>query len=124
MVSGEELSLYGSAPNRTESAQVVSHNVFVCRKGTGCYVGIDIFLFFINTFLIDFIVVFSVVLWCITLAELVIFWLQKTFSFAVRDSLINVGPLKDFSYGLRINADANATGIAKQSNYELVSLFP
>ncbi|KAL1319206.1 hypothetical protein HN51_071507 [Arachis hypogaea] len=65
LVSGEELSLYGSAPNRTESA-------------------------------------------------------QKTFSFAVRDSLINVGPLKDFSYGLRINADANATGIAKQSNYELV----
>ncbi|CAL5185052.1 unnamed protein product [Lathyrus oleraceus] len=65
MVSGEELSLYGSAPNRTESA-------------------------------------------------------QKSFSFAVRDSLINVGPLKDFSYGLRINADANATGIAKQSNYELV----
>jgi len=41
----------------------------------------------------------------------------------VRDSLINVGPLKDFSYGLRINADANATGIAKQSNYELVSIF-
>ncbi|XP_073220411.1 cleavage and polyadenylation specificity factor subunit 1 isoform X2 [Cicer arietinum] len=65
MVSGEELSLYGSATNRTESA-------------------------------------------------------QKSFSFAVRDSLINVGPLKDFSYGLRINADANATGIAKQSNYELV----
>lgn len=46
--------------------------------------------------------------------------MQKSFSFAVRDSLINVGPLKDFSYGLRINADANATGIAKQSNYELV----
>ncbi|KAL8091794.1 hypothetical protein AgCh_034160 [Apium graveolens] len=45
---------------------------------------------------------------------------QKTFSFTVRDSLINVGPLKDFSYGLRINADHNATGIAKQSNYELV----
>ncbi|CAK9135184.1 unnamed protein product [Ilex paraguariensis] len=45
---------------------------------------------------------------------------QKTFSFAVRDSLINVGPLKDFSYGLRINADPNATGVAKQSNYELV----
>ncbi|XP_034204050.1 cleavage and polyadenylation specificity factor subunit 1 isoform X3 [Prunus dulcis] len=65
MVSGEELSLYGSAPNNAESA-------------------------------------------------------QKSFSFAVRDSLINVGPLKDFSYGLRINADANATGIAKQSNYELV----
>ncbi|KAI8032762.1 Cleavage and polyadenylation specificity factor subunit 1 [Camellia lanceoleosa] len=45
---------------------------------------------------------------------------QKTFSFAVRDSLINVGPIKDFSYGLRINADPNAVGIAKQSNYELV----
>lgn len=39
----------------------------------------------------------------------------------MRDSLINVGPLKDFSYGMRINADLNATGIAKQSNYELVS---
>jgi hypothetical protein len=39
----------------------------------------------------------------------------------VRDSLINVGPLKDFSYGLRANADPNATGNAKQSNYELVS---
>ncbi|CAI0403493.1 unnamed protein product, partial [Linum tenue] len=66
VMSGEELSLYGSASNNTESA-------------------------------------------------------QKTFSFAVRDSLTNVGPLKDFSYGLRINADANATGSAKQSNYELVS---
>lgn len=48
--------------------------------------------------------------------------MQKTFSFAVRDSLINVGPLKDFSNGLRINADLSATGIAKQSNYELVSV--
>lgn len=47
--------------------------------------------------------------------------MQKTFSFAVRDSFINVGPVKDFAYGLRINADANAMGIAKQSNYELVS---
>ncbi|OVA07710.1 Cleavage/polyadenylation specificity factor [Macleaya cordata] len=65
IVSGEELSLYSSAPNNSESA-------------------------------------------------------QKSFSFAVRDSLINVGPLKDFSYGLRINADPNAVGIAKQSNYELV----
>ncbi|KAL6501455.1 hypothetical protein OROGR_026588 [Orobanche gracilis] len=46
---------------------------------------------------------------------------QKAFTFAVRDSLLNVGPLKDFSYGLRINADPNAAGIAKQSNYELVS---
>ncbi|XP_038999549.1 cleavage and polyadenylation specificity factor subunit 1-like isoform X2 [Hibiscus syriacus] len=64
-IGSEELSLYGSAPNNSESA-------------------------------------------------------QKTFLFAVRDSLTNVGPLKDFSYGLRINADANATGIAKQSNYELV----
>ncbi|KAL6526939.1 hypothetical protein OROGR_016029 [Orobanche gracilis] len=45
---------------------------------------------------------------------------QKAFTFAVRDSLLNVGPLKDFSYGLRINADSNAAGIAKQSNYELV----
>ncbi|KAJ4835898.1 hypothetical protein Tsubulata_006157 [Turnera subulata] len=67
MVSGEELSLYGSVPTNAESSQM-----------------------------------------------------QKSFSFAVRDSLINVGPLKDFAYGLRINADANATGIAKQSNYELV----
>ncbi|XP_006348057.1 cleavage and polyadenylation specificity factor subunit 1 [Solanum tuberosum] len=65
MINGEELSLYGTAPNNAQSA-------------------------------------------------------QKTFSFAVRDSLINVGPLKDFSYGMRINADLNATGIAKQSNYELV----
>jgi hypothetical protein len=39
----------------------------------------------------------------------------------VRDSLVNVGPVKDFAYGLRINADANATGVSKQSNYELVS---
>ncbi|KAJ6881036.1 cleavage and polyadenylation specificity factor subunit 1 [Populus alba x Populus x berolinensis] len=65
MVSGEELSLYSSAPNNAESS-------------------------------------------------------QKTFSFTVRDSLTNVGPLKDFAYGLRINADANETGISKQSNYELV----
>ncbi|XWS48359.1 hypothetical protein CRYUN_Cryun13aG0069400 [Craigia yunnanensis] len=70
MVGAEELSLYGSTPNNSESAPVVC---------------------------------------C-----------SKTFLFAVRDSLINVGPLKDFSYGLRINADANASGIAKQSNYELV----
>uniref|UniRef100_A0A0E0KNE4 Cleavage/polyadenylation specificity factor A subunit C-terminal domain-containing protein n=1 Tax=Oryza punctata TaxID=4537 RepID=A0A0E0KNE4_ORYPU len=41
-------------------------------------------------------------------------------SYIVRDALINVGPLKDFSYGLRANADPNATGNAKQSNYELV----
>lgn len=45
---------------------------------------------------------------------------HKSFSFTVRDSLINIGPLKDFAYGLRINADPNATGVAKQSNYELV----
>lgn len=65
MVGGEELSLYGSTPNKADSA-------------------------------------------------------QKSFSFAVRDSLINVGPLKDFSYGLRINANPTAAGMAKQSNYELV----
>ncbi|KAL6653028.1 hypothetical protein ACP70R_011953 [Stipagrostis hirtigluma subsp. patula] len=41
-------------------------------------------------------------------------------SFVVRDALINVGPLKDFAYGLRTNADPNAAGVAKQSNYELV----
>ncbi|KAJ3706249.1 hypothetical protein LUZ61_009954 [Rhynchospora tenuis] len=45
---------------------------------------------------------------------------QSSFSFVVRDSLINIGPIKDFSYGLRINADPNAAGLAKQSNYELV----
>jgi hypothetical protein len=39
----------------------------------------------------------------------------------VRDALINIGPLKDFAYGLRTNSDPNAAGIAKQSNYELVS---
>lgn len=38
----------------------------------------------------------------------------------MRDALINVGPLKDFAYGLRTNSDPNAAGIAKQSNYELV----
>ncbi|XP_021725141.1 cleavage and polyadenylation specificity factor subunit 1-like isoform X1 [Chenopodium quinoa] len=65
MVGGEELSLYGSTPNKADSA-------------------------------------------------------QKSFAFAVRDSLINIGPLKDFSYGLRINANPNATGMAKQSNYEMV----
>lgn len=56
------------------------------------------------------------------LRDALLFWfLQKNFTFAVRDSLLNVGPLKDFSYGLRSNADPNATGVAKQSNYELVS---
>ncbi|KAH7664725.1 cleavage and polyadenylation specificity factor subunit 1 protein [Dioscorea alata] len=64
VASGEELSLYSTAPNSSESAQKISY--------------------------------------------------------AVRDSLINIGPLKDFSYGYRINADLNATGITKQSNYELV----
>jgi cleavage and polyadenylation specificity factor subunit 1 len=47
--------------------------------------------------------------------------MQKSFSFVGRDSLINIGPIKDFSYGLRINADPDAAGLAKQSNYELVS---
>ena len=67
---------------------------------------------------------FSSYLVIVLLVELFFFFplcLQKSFSFTVRDSLVNVGPLKDFSYGLRINADPNATGIAKQSNYELVS---
>lgn len=50
------------------------------------------------------------------------FSMQKSFSFVVRDSLINIGPIKDFSYGLRINADHDAAGLAKQSNYELVSV--
>ncbi|KAK3142943.1 hypothetical protein QOZ80_4BG0354660 [Eleusine coracana subsp. coracana] len=44
----------------------------------------------------------------------------ENISFIVRDALINVGPLKDFAYGLRTNSDPNAVGIAKQSNYELV----
>lgn len=65
IASGEELSLYSTAPNSSESA-------------------------------------------------------QKIFSFAVRDSLINVGPLKDFSCGLRFNADPNATGNSRPSNFELV----
>lgn len=39
----------------------------------------------------------------------------------MRDALVNVGPLKDFVCGLRTNSDPNASGIAKQSNYELVS---
>ena len=38
---------------------------------------------------------------------------QKKFSFSVSDSLINVGPLKDFAYGLRFSADLKATGIVK-----------
>nr|CAN73417.1 hypothetical protein VITISV_017053 [Vitis vinifera] len=40
--------------------------------------------------------------------------------FEVNDSLINVGPLKVFAYALRINADLKATGIVKQSNFELM----
>lgn len=47
--------------------------------------------------------------------------MQKSFSFVVRDSLVNIGPIKDFLYGLRMNADLDAAGLAKQSNYELVS---
>ena len=45
---------------------------------------------------------------------------RRHFHFSVNDSLINVGPLKDFAYGLRINADLKATGIVKQSNFELM----
>lgn len=46
---------------------------------------------------------------------------KKTFTFTVRDSLVNICPLRDFAYGLRSNADATATGLSKQSNYELVA---
>lgn len=46
--------------------------------------------------------------------------LQKNFNFLVRDSFVNIGPLRDFVHGLRMNADVNASGSAKQSNYELV----
>lgn len=46
--------------------------------------------------------------------------LQKNFNFLVRDSFINIGPVRDFAHGLRMNADPNASGAAKQSNYELV----
>lgn len=45
---------------------------------------------------------------------------QKNFNFLVRDSFINIGPVRDFAHGLRMNADPNASGAAKQSNYELV----
>ncbi|MCO5599663.1 hypothetical protein L7F22_053768 [Adiantum nelumboides] len=46
--------------------------------------------------------------------------LQKNFNFLVRDSFINIGPVRDFAHGLRMNADPDASGAAKQSNYELV----
>ncbi|KAH7436763.1 hypothetical protein KP509_05G035200 [Ceratopteris richardii] len=46
--------------------------------------------------------------------------LQKNFNFLVRDSFINIGPIRDFAHGLRMNADSNASVSAKQSNYELV----
>jgi cleavage and polyadenylation specificity factor subunit 1 len=46
---------------------------------------------------------------------------RKTFAFAVRDSLVNIGPLRDFAQGLRLSADMEAAGVAKQSNYELVA---
>ncbi|CAM6094104.1 unnamed protein product [Calypogeia fissa] len=46
---------------------------------------------------------------------------RKTFAFAVRDALVNIGPLRDFAQGLRQTADLAATGVAKQSNYELVT---
>lgn len=46
---------------------------------------------------------------------------RKTYAFAVRDSLVNIGPLRDFAQGLRQSADMAATGLAKQSNYEIVT---
>jgi len=45
---------------------------------------------------------------------------KKTFTFTVRDSLVNICPLRDFAYGLRSNADPDASGLSKQSNYEMV----
>lgn len=45
---------------------------------------------------------------------------KKSFTFTVRDSLVNICPLRDFAYGLRSNAAPAATGLSKQSNYELV----
>ena len=45
---------------------------------------------------------------------------KKTFTFTVHDSLVNICPLRDFAYGLRSNADPDASGLSKQSNYELV----
>ncbi|OMO98062.1 cleavage and polyadenylation specificity factor subunit 1-like protein [Corchorus olitorius] len=109
MVGGEELSLYGSAPNNTESAQSPSRDE--------CSLVINFF----NPLMLhgSSVMVIGFQSCQATNIDPVPF-VQKTFLFAVRDSLTNVGPLKDFAYGLRINADANATGIAKQSNYELV----
>ncbi|KAF8379330.1 hypothetical protein HHK36_028764 [Tetracentron sinense] len=141
IVSGEELSLYGSAPNNSESAQVDYHSMLIVVTTS--------FLF--STLLFhrngmenppalppggdevqeehslprvngqdDIDLHRNTGVQVIVIGVPVIAGVEKIFLFAVRDSLINVGPLKDFSYGLRINADPNATGIAKQSNYELV----
>ncbi|KAI4378121.1 hypothetical protein MLD38_015649 [Melastoma candidum] len=56
---------------------------------------------------------------CHFMAQQLAIWsprrLFKTFSFSMRDSFLNVGPLKDFAYGLRMNSGANAMGIAKQT---------
>lgn len=48
---------------------------------------------------------------------------RKTFSFAVRDSLVNIGPLRDIAYGLRMHQDGPSSSVNKQSTYELVT-FP
>eukprot|EP00252_Welwitschia_mirabilis_P006620 TRINITY_DN1750_c0_g1_i1.p1 TRINITY_DN1750_c0_g1~~TRINITY_DN1750_c0_g1_i1.p1 ORF type:complete len:1015 (+),score=221.45 TRINITY_DN1750_c0_g1_i1:83-3046(+) len=45
----------------------------------------------------------------------------KSFSFTIRDLLMNIGPLRDFAYGLRTNAELKEIGAAKQKNYELVA---
>lgn len=45
---------------------------------------------------------------------------KKTFTFTVRDSLVNICPLRDFAYGLRSNQDSAASGLSKQSNFEMV----
>ncbi|KAJ7555735.1 hypothetical protein O6H91_05G052500 [Diphasiastrum complanatum] len=46
---------------------------------------------------------------------------KKTFTFAVRDSLVNIGPLRDFAYGFPVSSDSSASSGSKQSSYELVA---
>ncbi|GBG62092.1 hypothetical protein CBR_g28568 [Chara braunii] len=46
---------------------------------------------------------------------------RKTFTYEVCDSLLNIGPLRDFAYGRRPNFDPKAAGLAKQSNFQLLA---
>ncbi|KAK6243814.1 hypothetical protein QUC31_010223 [Theobroma cacao] len=87
-------------PNNTESAKVVYHSIIKVKNWT----------------IASFLWILAAVLMISHLesSSVKIVVVLKFVCVIVRDSLINVGPLKDFSYGLRINADANATGIAKQ----------